>query len=84
MMFRLLRSCVQRIIEDVMSTTVGDVHRFYARSMDATGKMGASYEAKILLPFKTFAYGFPSHTFIDYLQMSKVYLQGVVMYLLSQ
>jgi hypothetical protein len=39
--------------------------------MDATGKMGASYEAKILLPLKTFAYGIPPHTFIDYFQMSK-------------
>jgi hypothetical protein len=39
--------------------------------MDATGKMGASYEAKILLPLKTFAYGVPPHTFIDYFQMSK-------------
>ena len=71
MMFHLSKSCVQRIIEDVMSTTVRDIHRFYARSMDATGKMGASYEAKILLPLKTFAYGIPPHTFIDYFQMSK-------------
>ncbi len=30
MMFRLSRSCVQRIIEDVMSSTVGDIHRFFA------------------------------------------------------
>ena len=59
MMFRLSRSRVQRIIEDVMSSTVGDIHRFFARSMETTEKMGASYEAKILLPLKTFAYGIP-------------------------
>jgi hypothetical protein len=39
--------------------------------MDATGKMGASYEAKILLPLKTFANDVPPHTFIDCFQMSK-------------
>jgi hypothetical protein len=40
--------------------------------MDTTGKMGATYEAKILLPLETFAYGVPPHTFIDYFhQMSK-------------
>ena len=71
MIFRLSRSRVQRIIEDFMSSTVIDIHCFYARSIDATGKMGASYEAKILLQLKTFAYGVPPHTFIDYFQMSK-------------
>jgi hypothetical protein len=39
--------------------------------MNATGKIGALYEAKILLPLKNFAYGVPPHTFINYFQMSK-------------
>jgi hypothetical protein len=39
-----------------MSTTVGEVHRFYARSLDANGKMGASYEAKTLLPKEILRY----------------------------
>lgn len=71
MMFRLSRLRVQRIFEDIMASTEGEEHRFYASSRDATGKHGASYEAKILLPLKTFAYGVPPHTFIDYFQMSK-------------
>ncbi|KAI2509563.1 Plant transposon protein [Fragilaria crotonensis] len=71
MMFRLSRRRVQRIFEDIMASTEGEAHRFYASSRDATGKHGASYEAKILLPLKTFAYGVPPHTFIDYFQMSK-------------
>ena len=73
MMLCLSRSRVQRIFEDIMASTEGDaVHHFYASSRDATGKQEASYyEAKILLPLKTFAYGVPSHTFIDYFQMSK-------------
>ena len=46
-------------------------HPFYANSMDAAGKKGASLESKVLLPLKTFAYGVPPHTFTDYFQMSK-------------
>ena len=54
-----------------MASTKGEVHHFYASSRDATGKQEASYEAKILLSLKLFAYGVPLHTFIDYFQMSK-------------
>ena len=67
MMFRLSRSRVQRLFEDIMTTN----HPFYANSMDAYGKKGASLESKVLLPLKTFAYGVPPHTFTDYFQMSK-------------
>ena len=49
-----------------MASTEVEVHHFYASST------GASIEAKIEQPLKTFAYGVPPHTFIDYyLQMSK-------------
>ena len=68
MMFRLSRSRVQQLFEDIMATN----HPFYTMSTDATGKKGASLEAKVLLPMKTFAYGVPPHTFTDYFQMSKV------------
>ena len=66
MMFRLSRSRVQRIFEDIMA----EKHPFYSNSTDATGLKGASLEAKVLLPLKTFAYGVATHTFTDYFQMS--------------
>ena len=66
-MFRLSRSRVQRIFEDVMNAG----HPFYTCQFDATGKKGASLEAKILLLLKTFAYGVAPHAFSDYFQMSK-------------
>jgi len=49
MMFLLLQLRVQRIFEDVMQVN----HPFYTSNVDATGKMGASLEAKVLLPLKT-------------------------------
>ena len=67
MMFRLSRSRVQRIFDDIMQTN----HPFYVSNVDATGKKGASLEAKVLLPLKTFAYGVAPHAFSDYFQMSK-------------
>ena len=38
--------------------------------VDAVGRLGASLEARLLLPIKTLAYGVPPHTFTDYFQMS--------------
>jgi hypothetical protein len=67
MMFRVSRSRVQRIFEDVMHAG----HPFYASQVDATGKKGASLEAKVLLPLKAFTYGVAPHAFSDYFQMSK-------------
>jgi hypothetical protein len=67
MMFRLSRSRVQRVFEDVMKAH----HPFYTSQLDAAGKKGASLEAKILLPLTTFAYGVAPHAFSDYFQMSK-------------
>jgi hypothetical protein len=66
-MFRLSRSRVQKLFEDVMNNGIP----FYFNRRDAADKQGASLEAKILLPLKTFAYGVPPHTFIDYFQMSE-------------
>jgi hypothetical protein len=64
MMLHLLRSCVQRIIEDVMSITVGDIHCFYARLMGATRKMGASYEANSLVAIeKLYVWRSPSYIY---------------------
>jgi hypothetical protein len=51
MMFRVCRSRVQRMLEDIMTTN----HPFYVKSVDAAGKRGACLEAKVLLPLKTFA-----------------------------
>ena len=68
MMFCLSRSRVQRIFEDAMQVN----HPFYTSNVDATGKMGASVEAKVvLLPLKTFAYGVAPHGLSDYFQMPK-------------
>jgi hypothetical protein len=71
MMFHMFRRCVHRIIEDAMSTTVGDVPHFHTRSIDATGKMEASYDAKCSVAIENLAYGVDFHTFIDYFQLSK-------------
>ena len=67
MMFRLSRTRVQKIFEDVMQSG----NAFYLSQCDGTGVKGASVEAKILLPLKTLAFGTASHAFCDYFQMSK-------------
>jgi hypothetical protein len=66
MMFRLSRTWVQRIFEDVMNCN----NPFYERQSDAPCKKGASFKANILLPLKTYAYGTAEHAFSDYFQMS--------------
>jgi hypothetical protein len=67
MMFRLSKRRVERIIQDIGNSGVD----FFVNTIDAAGKQGASIEARVLLPLKTFAYGVPPHTFSDYFQMSK-------------
>jgi hypothetical protein len=54
------------MMEDIAAT--GDP--FYVRTLDATGVQGASFEARLLLPLKSLAYGVPPHCFTDYFQMS--------------
>jgi Plant transposon protein len=65
-MFRISRSRFQRIMEDIAATG----NQFYLNTVDATGKPGACFEARLLLPLKTMAYGVPPHCFRDYFSMS--------------
>lgn len=67
MMFRISKSRFQRLMEDIGNAGIS----YYLNTVDATGKVGASFEARLLLPLKTLAYGVPPHTFTDYFQMSK-------------
>ena len=46
-------------------------NKFYLSTVSASGKQGASFEARLLIALKTLAYGVPPHTFTDYFQMSK-------------
>ena len=65
--FRISRSRFQRLMEDIAATH----DPFYMRYTDAFGREGCSFEAKLLLPLKTMAYGVPPHCFRDYFSMSK-------------
>jgi Plant transposon protein len=64
-MFRLSKGRFQVLMEDVMTSRF----RFFQTSAQ-DGLERSSIEARLLLPLKTLAYGVPSHTFIDYFQMS--------------
>ena len=66
-MFRLSRSRFQRLMEDVAKTN----DPFFLSGADGAGVSGASFQAKLLLPLKSMAYGVPSHCFRDYFQMSE-------------
>ena len=66
MMFRISRTRFQCIMEDIGATG----NKFYLNTVDAAGKKGASFEARLLLPLKALAYGVAPHAFSDYFQMS--------------
>lgn len=66
-MFRLSRSRFQRLMEDVGALQ----DPFYTNIVDSAGNVGASFEARLMLPLKSMAYGVPPHCFRDYFQMSK-------------
>ena len=66
MMFRISRSRFQCIMEDIAASG----NQFYLNRKDASGNEGPSFEARLLLPLKTLAYGVAAHTFSDYFQMS--------------
>jgi Plant transposon protein len=68
-MFRLSKTRFQVLMEDVMAADID----FYQRKKNLHADDQASLEAQLLLPIKCLAYGVPSHTFIDYFQMSKEY-----------
>jgi hypothetical protein len=65
--FRLSRPRVQMIIEALGNS--GDKH-FTTFRRDKFGRVGASLEAKVLLPLRVLAYGVAPHTFNDYFQVS--------------
>lgn len=70
MMFRVSKARFQRFMEDIGSSPA-EISNFYLSTITAAGEQGASFEARLLLPLKSLAYGVPSHTFTDYFQMSK-------------
>jgi hypothetical protein len=65
---RLSRGRFQVLMEDLTAS----IYRFFKVS-DNDGFSRTSIEARLLLPLKTLAYGVPSHTFIDYFQISPQY-----------
>jgi hypothetical protein len=67
-MFRVSRGRFRVLMEVVM----GSGYDFLKLSPQ-DGFERCSTEARLLLPLKTFAYGVPPHTFIDYFQMSAEY-----------
>ena len=64
--FRISRGRFQTMMEDVAATGNG----YYLTLINARGEPCASFEARLLLPLKTLAYGVPPHAFCDYFQMS--------------
>jgi hypothetical protein len=68
--FGLSRARVQILLDDF--GRFSETNPFYNTfRVDKFGRVGASLEAKILLPLKTLAYGVAPHTlFCDYFQMS--------------
>lgn len=66
-MFRISKQRFQCIMEDIGN---GDFP-FYKEIVDGRGQIGVSFEARLLLPLKSMAYGVPSHCFRDYFEMSE-------------
>ncbi|OEU21449.1 hypothetical protein FRACYDRAFT_235076 [Fragilariopsis cylindrus CCMP1102] len=66
-MFRISRARFQRLRMDIGAS--GDPF-FVHLPVDTNGRVGASLDARLLLPIKSLAYGVPPHTFRDYFQMS--------------
>ena len=65
--FAISRPRFQKLMEDIAATG----NPFYLSTTSASGKVGASFEARLLLPLKTLSYGVATHCFIDYFQFSK-------------
>jgi len=62
-MFRISPSRFQRMMEDIGNAGIP----FYTRPNDC---VESTFEARLLLPLKSMAYGVPPHAFRDYFQMS--------------
>ena len=67
LMFRITRTR----FEDIMVKIQALEMKFYQPQLDRHGNETASFEARLLLPLKTYAYGVPPHCFMDYFQMSE-------------
>jgi len=65
LMFRITRGRFQHLMESIAATGSS-----YYVKRGKNSKHVASFEAKLLLPLKTLAYGVPPHCFSDYFQMS--------------
>jgi hypothetical protein len=66
-MFRISKERFERIMQDIGRLQ----HPFYTNIVDGRGKVGASFEARLMLPLRTMAYGVAPHAFSDYFQMSE-------------
>jgi hypothetical protein len=66
-MFRISRSCFQRLMEDVAATG----NPFHLNTKDIFKKTGSSSKPKLRLPLKTLAHGVPPHNFRGYFQQSQ-------------
>jgi Plant transposon protein len=67
LMFRISQGRFQVLLEDVMASG----NPFYVNDGNRNQQLGASIEAKLLMPLKCLAYGVPAHCFMDYFSMSK-------------
>ena len=65
-MFRLSKTRFQRLMEDIGNANI----HFYQATEDGCGRPVASFEARLMLPLKTLAYGVACHAFRDYFSMS--------------
>ena len=75
-MFRVSRTRFQVMMEDVQASG----YQFYQRKRNLAPEDQASFEAQLLLPIKTLAYGVPCHTFKDYFQMSDTYARDACLH----
>jgi hypothetical protein len=65
--FAISRPRFQKLMEGIAATN----NPFYLKTVSVSGKVGSSFEARLLLPLKTLSYGVATHCFCDYFQMSK-------------
>ena len=65
-MFRVSRSRFHRIMDNIGRTE----DPFHMNIVDGAGREGASFEARLMLLFKSMACGVPPHCFRDCFQMS--------------
>jgi hypothetical protein len=68
--FRLSESRFRVLMADIQALK----HQFF-QNTKSLNKADQAFEAKLPLPIKTLAYGVPTHTFIDYFQITRVYFQ---------